>query len=185
MNILRTSLDGLLVVDPHVFEDPRGSFMETYHKLGYAEAGIDRIFVQDNLSHSVQAALRGLHYQVDHPQAKLVQVIKGAIFDVAVDIRRGSPTFGQWASVELSDRNRRQIFIPEGFAHGFCVLTETAYVVYKCTEFYAPDDEGGILWSDRKIGIDWPVTDPLVSAKNSQYPCLNDVPPKRLPTYER
>lgn len=183
MNISMTPLKGVLIIQPRVFEDPRGCFMETYQQGRYAEAGINRAFVQDNLSRSVRGTLRGLHYQLNHPQAKLVQVVRGAVFDVAVDIRRGSPAFGKWTGVELSDRNNRQLFIPEGFAHGFCVISETAYVIYKCTDFYNPDDEAGILWSDPDIGIDWQVSGPLLSAKDSQYPRLHDVPPERLPLY--
>ena len=157
--------------------------METYHQIRYSDTGIKGTFVQDNLSHSILGTLRGLHYQLHHAQAKLVQVINGAIFDVAVDIRQGSPSFGQWTGVHISDENRHQIFVPEGFAHGFCVLSETADVIYKCTDFYVLDDEGGILWSDPGIGIDWPIADPLLSDKDSQYPCLKDVPPGRLPVY--
>jgi len=184
VNILPTSLNGVFIIEPRIFEDARGCFLETYHQKKYEEAGIDRIFVQDNLSYSVRNTLRGLHYQNKHAQAKLVQVIKGSVYDVAVDIRKGSPTFGQWAGAELNDENRRQMFVPEGFAHGFCVLSETAYVSYKCSDLYAPDDEGGILYSDPDIGIEWPMSDFLLSDKDSQYPCLNDVPSELLPVYE-
>jgi len=184
MEITETSLPGVVIVEPHVFEDRRGFFMETYHQKRYSEDGIDAIFVQDNLSHSVGGILRGLHYQLKHPQAKLVQVISGAIFDVAVDIRRGSPTFGQWTGAHLSVENHRQIFIPEGFAHGFCVLSETADVIYKCTDFYAPADEGGILWSDPDISIHWPIADLILSEKDNNYPRLKDVPEERLPIYK-
>jgi dTDP-4-dehydrorhamnose 3,5-epimerase len=184
MKIISTSLPGVYIIEPAVFEDQRGFFMETYHQTRYTEAGIGRIFVQDNISHSVRGTLRGLHYQLHHPQAKLIHVIKGSIFDVVVDIRRGSPHFGQWAGAHLSDENKYQLFVPEGFAHGFCVLSEIADVVYKCTEFYAPDDEGGILWSDPAVAIDWPVSEPLLSAKDGQLPCLADVSPERLPLYE-
>ena len=184
MKVLKTSLPGVLVIEPQVFEDRRGFFMETYHQKRFSQTGLDYSFVQDNLSHSVRGILRGLHYQLKYPQAKLIQVIKGAIFDVAVDIQRGSPYFGQWTGVHVSDENRRQIFVPKGFAHGFCVLSETADVIYKCTDFYMPDDDEGILWSDPGIGINWPIADPLLSDKDSQYPCLSDVPPERLPVYE-
>lgn len=184
MEITETKLPGILIIEPHVFEDKRGFFIETYHQKRYSDVGIDGIFVQDNLSHSVSGILRGLHYQLKHPQAKLVQVLSGAIFDVAVDIRRGSPAFGQWTGVLLSVENHRQIFVPEGFAHGFCVLSETADVLYKCTDFYSPDDEGGILWSDPDIGIEWPISDPLLSDKDSGYPCLRDVPNERLQVFE-
>jgi dTDP-4-dehydrorhamnose 3,5-epimerase len=178
-------MDGVYVIEPAVFEDERGFFMETYHQKRYDEAGIKCSVVQDNLSHSAMGTLRGLHYQLHHAQAKLIQVIKGEIFDVAVDIRRGSPNFGKWAGVELSEENRRQIFIPQGFAHGFCVVSETADVVYKCTDLYAPDDEGGILWSDPGLAIDWPIAEPLLSDRDRQFPCLVDVPSERLPLYER
>jgi dTDP-4-dehydrorhamnose 3,5-epimerase len=184
MRITPSSLSEVLVIAPRVFEDDRGFFMETYQQRRYEEAGIRPVFVQDNLSHSVRRTLRGLHYQLHHPQAKMVQVIRGEIFDVAVDIRRGSPTFGNWTGVRLSDRNRRQVFIPEGFAHGFCVLSEEAAVLYKCSDFYAPEDEGGILWSDPALGIDWPVEEPLLSPKDGGYPCLAEVPIERLPVYE-
>ena len=157
--------------------------METYHRKRYEQFNIACIFVQENFSHSDHGILRGLHYQLHHPQAKLVQVMHGAIFDVAVDIRQGSPTFGKWVGAKISDKNRRQVFVPEGFAHGFCVLSETADVIYKCTDFYAPDDEGGILWSDPSIGITWPITNPLLSDKDSSYPYLKDIPPEHLPEY--
>jgi dTDP-4-dehydrorhamnose 3,5-epimerase len=185
MKIISTSLPGVLVIEPSIFADKRGFFMEIYHQIRYTELGIEANFVQDNLSQSVEGTLRGLHYQLFHAQAKLVQVIKGAIFDVAVDIRRGSPTFGQWTGINLSEKNERQVFIPEGFAHGFCVLSDKAKVIYKCTDFYAPDDEGGILWSDPDLAIDWPLTVPLLSAKDSQYPRLTEVPRERLPIYKK
>ena len=184
MKILPSSLPEILIIEPSVFQDERGFFMETYQQRRYTEAGIESIFVQDNLSRSVHGTLRGLHYQVKHAQAKLIQVIRGAIFDVAVDIRRGSPYFGQWEGVDLSDENRRQLFLPEGFAHGFCVLSESAYVLYKCTDFYAAEDEGGILWADPDLAIKWPISEPLLSEKDSQLPCLADIPPERLPVYE-
>ena len=155
--------------------------METYHQRRYTESGINCNFVQDNLSRSVRGTLRGLHYQLQQAQAKLIQVIKGVVFDVVVDIRCGSPSFGQWAGVNLSEENKRQLFVPQGFAHGFCVLSEAAEVVYKCTDFYAPEDEGGILWSDPDIAIDWPIANPLLSDKDSRLPYLADVPPERLP----
>jgi dTDP-4-dehydrorhamnose 3,5-epimerase len=181
MKIIATSLEGVLIVEPAVFKDDRGFFMETYHQTRYSTGGIRRTFVQDNLSYSVQGTLRGLHYQVKHAQAKLIQVIKGEIFDVVVDIRPASPAFGQWVGFHLSEQNQRQIFVPEGFAHGFCVLSPSAHCLYKCSDFYAPDDEGGILWSDPGIGIDWPVENPIISAKDEKYPLLKDVPLERLP----
>ena len=184
MKILPSSLPEILIIEPSVFQDERGFFMETYQQRRYTEAGIESIFVQDNLSRSVGGTLRGLHYQVKHAQAKLIQVIEGTIFDVALDIRRGSPYFGQWTSVHLSDENRRQLFLPEGFAHGFCVLSESALVVYKCTDYYAAEDEGGVLWSDPTLAIAWPLSEPLLSEKDSLLPCLADILPERLPVYE-
>ena len=183
MQVTPTSLPGVLIVEPNIFTDKRGFFMEIYHLRRYTEFGMEPVFVQDNMSYSVQGTLRALHYQLPYAQAKLVQVITGTIFDVAVDIRRTSPTFGQWVGVHLSDENRHQLFIPEGFAHGLCVLSETAYVLYKCTDFYAPDAERGILWSDPALGIDWPVKDPLISPRDSQFPLLRDVSAEFLPVF--
>jgi len=183
MRTVSTSLPGVLVVEPQVFDDKRGFLMEVYQQRRYTEAGIEPTFVQDNFSLSLRGTLRGLHYQLQHPQAKLVQVIRGSIYDVVVDIRRGSPSFGHWAGTHLSDENKHQLFLPEGFAHGFCVLSETAYVLYKCTDFYTPDDDWGILWSDPAFAIDWPVSEPLLSEKDSQFPCLADVPVERLPLF--
>jgi len=183
MKVLPTKLDGVYIIEPQVFYDDRGFFLETYHQSRYAESGINCNFVQDNLSRSVRGTLRGLHYQLEYAQAKLIQVIKGVVFDVVVDIRQDSPNFGQWAGVNLSDENKRQLFVPEGFAHGFCVLSEAADVVYRCTDFYAPEDEGGILWSDPDLAIDWPIEKPLLSDKDSRLPRLADVPPERLPVY--
>jgi dTDP-4-dehydrorhamnose 3,5-epimerase len=177
------SLPGVLLIEPMVFEDDRGFFMETYHGRKYGEAGIDQAFVQDNHSHSRRFTLRGLHYQLNHPQAKLVYVITGEILDIAVDIRRGSPTFGRWTGTLLSAKNRRQLFIPAGFAHGFCVLSETADVIYKCTDLYAPGDEYGILWSDPTIDVVWPIENPFLSEKDKKNPRLEDVPEENLPVY--
>ncbi len=185
MRFTETSLPGVLVIEPDVFKDDRGFFMETFHQRKYGDAGIDRIFVQDNYSHSKRCTLRGLHYQLINAQAKLVYVITGEIFDVAVDIRQGSPTFGQWAGTVLSAENKRQIFVPEGFAHGFCVLSETADVIYKCSDLYAPGDEYGISWADQTIGIDWPIEAPVVSNKDTQNPSLSGVPKGLLPVYKR
>jgi dTDP-4-dehydrorhamnose 3,5-epimerase len=173
MQITKTPLQGLLIIDPEVFGDERGYFLETHHQNRYRDAGIDRIFVQDNLSFSGKNTLRGLHFQRTRPQAKLVQAVTGEIFDVAVDIRPGSATFGQWSGVHLSERNKRQLFVPEGFAHGFCVLSDSAHIIYKCSDEYVPQDEGGILWSDPAIGIAWPVKNPLLSAKDRRFPCLS------------
>jgi dTDP-4-dehydrorhamnose 3,5-epimerase len=183
MKVISTSLKDVLLIEPSVFEDKRGFFMETYQKEIYRELGIDSDFVQDNLSFSFRGTLRGLHYQLPHAQAKLVQVITGEIFDVTVDIRRDSPTFGQWTGVRLSDKNKRQVYIPEGFAHGFCVLSEPAIFTYKCSDFYSPDCDRGVLWSDPDIGVDWPVENPVLSEKDRKYNYLKDIPLKHLPTY--
>lgn len=183
MKVFPSPLEEVLVVEPDLFEDSRGFFMETYQKQRYAKEGMDCVFVQDNFSFSSQHTLRGLHYQINHPQAKLIYVIKGAIFDVAVDVRSGSPTFGQWTGFELTDENRRQLFVPEGFAHGFCVISKTAYVAYKCTDFYSPKDERGVLWSDPDIDIKWPCLKPDLSAKDKQFACLKDLSSKSLPVY--
>jgi len=184
MNIIKTPLEGVLIIEPDVFEDSRGYFLETYQQKKYSALGIDPVFGQDNLSCSVRGTLRGLHYQLNRPQAKLVQAVKGVVFDVAVDIRVGSPMFGKWTGVELSDVNRRQLFIPQGFAHGFSVLSETAYFIYKCSNFYDPEDEEGILWSDPEVGIDWRVKNPLLSSKDALYACLSKIPLNRLPVYK-
>jgi len=175
MNIIPTSLKGLLIMEPNVFEDKRGYFLEMHHQERFQSAGLDANFVQDNLSFSKKGTLRGLHFQINHPQAKLVQAVTGEIFDVAVDIRSESPTFGKWSSALLSEENKRQLFIPEGFAHGFCVLSESAHVAYKCSDYYSHEDEGGILWSDPAIDIDWPVENPTLSEKDQQYPFLTDL----------
>ena len=181
---IKTDIPGVMLLEPKVFKDSRGFFMETFHQNKYAEMGIDHAFIQDNYSHSTQGTLRGLHYQLKHPQEKLIYVITGEIFDVAVDIRQGSPTFGQCVGEYLSDQNKRQIFIPEGFAHGFCVTSETADVLYKTTDLYNPDDEYGVLWSDPDIGVDWPVEVPIVSDKDKQYPRLRNAIETQLPIYE-
>ena len=184
MNILETALEEVKIVEPRIFQDDRGMFYESYQRRRYREeAGIDRNFVQDNVSFSTRGTLRGLHYQLPHMQAKLVQVLKGEVFDVAVDIRRGSPTFGQWVGVLLSDSNCRQLFIPEGFAHGFCTLTERVICIYKCSEFYMPNSEKGILWSDPDLNINWPIKNPILSRKDQMYSRLKDIPLGDLPSY--
>lgn len=185
MKVIPTGLDKVLIIEPAVFQDRRGCFMETYHQKRYAEYGMDIPFVQDNLSYSLQGTLRGLHYQIEQEQGKLVQAIKGEVFDVAVDIRLGSPTFGQWTFKRLSGANMHQFYIPKGFAHGFCVISEDAVVVYKCTDFYNPKVERGILWSDPEIGIAWPIKDPLLSPKDNSYPRLKDIPEVDLPIYNK
>lgn len=185
MRVVPTELEGVLLIEPDLFEDQRGLFMETYQQRRYREFGIDAAFVQDNLSFSVAGTLRGLHYQIRHPQAKLVQAVTGEIFDVAVDIRRGSPGFGRWTGVRLSGKNGKQMWIPAGFAHGFCVISPTARVWYKCSDIYHGDDEGGINWQDPDIGIAWPVRDPILSDKDRQFPCLAEIPSGRLSVWER
>jgi dTDP-4-dehydrorhamnose 3,5-epimerase len=180
MNITETHLPGVLLIEPKVVGDARGFFMETYHARRYGEAGLNAAFVQDNLSFSRRGTLRGLHYQNPHAQGKLVYVIQGEVFDVAVDIRAGSPTFGQWLGTTLSADNKRQLYMPPGFAHGFCVTSETALFAYKCTDFYDAAAEGSILWNDPAIGIAWPVSDPLLSDKDRRAPPLKDVPRERL-----
>ena len=172
MKFTETSLPGVFLIQLDVFEDQRGYFMETYHHEKYVSGGIDRVFVQDNHSYSIKGTLRGLHYQFPHTQGKLVLALSGEIYDVAVDIRSGSPTFGKWIGVYLSSENRHQIYIPEGFAHGFCVTSESASVLYKCTDFYYPQHDKGILWSDPGLGIDWPVKEPLISPKDANLPVL-------------
>ncbi|MDJ0723213.1 MAG: dTDP-4-dehydrorhamnose 3,5-epimerase [Desulfobacterales bacterium] len=180
MEIQATPIDGVWVLTPRVFSDPRGFFMETFQRERFAAAGLPSDFVQDNLSFSSRNTLRGLHFQTPRAQAKHVQVIQGEIFDVAVDIRLGSPTFGQWFGIKLSSANNQQMLIAAGLAHGFCVTSETAHVLYKCTDFYAPEAEGGVLWSDPDIGIDWPVENPLLSEKDRQYPRLKALPREML-----
>ncbi|MGB5261338.1 MAG: dTDP-4-dehydrorhamnose 3,5-epimerase [Gammaproteobacteria bacterium] len=160
------------MIEPDVFGDERGFFMETWHQAKFAEHGIAGTFVQDNHSRSAQGVLRGLHYQLRHPQGKLVRAVNGAVYDVTVDIRRGSPRFGQWAGVELSDDNRRQVYVPPGFAHGFCVLTEQVDFIYKCTDFYVPEDEHGIAWNDPALAIAWPRMDYTLSERDRQLPNL-------------
>jgi dTDP-4-dehydrorhamnose 3,5-epimerase len=182
MKIHPAPINGLLILEPFVHGDHRGFFMETYQKERYGSVGIDCAFVQDNLSFSVQGTLRGLHYQYPHAQAKLVQLLQGEVFDVAVDIRKGSADFGKWFGIRLSQDNRLQFFIPEGFAHGFCVISPTALFAYKCTDYYSPENEKGILWSDPDIGIDWPAATPLLSDKDKAYPGLKSVPAQRLPS---
>lgn len=173
MNVVETEIPGVLLIEPKVFGDHRGFFLETYNRKRYREAaGIDAEFVQDNHSRSKKGILRGLHYQIRHPQGKLVWCIVGSIFDVAIDLRPGSTTFGRWVGAHLSSENKKQIWVPPGFAHGFCVTSDFAEVIYKCTDLYDPADEGGIIYNDPTIGIDWPVTDPILSAKDAALPVL-------------
>jgi len=179
MIIRQTPLAGVLHIEPKVFGDARGFFVETYREQHFMEFGVPA-FVQDNHSRSMHGVLRGLHYQLRQPQGKLVMVARGAVFDVAVDIRKGSPTFGQWYGAVLSDENHHQLFIPPGFAHGFCVLSADADFLYKCTDYYAPQSERAIIWNDPDIGIDWPLPEPRLSAKDSRAPRLRDVLPEDL-----
>ncbi len=171
MNILPTSIPDLILIEPKVFGDERGFFLESYHELQYAQIGIPCHFVQDNHSGSRQGILRGLHYQIRQPQGKLVRVIAGEIFDVAVDLRKSSPTFGKWAGCTLSAHNKQQLWVPPGFAHGFYVVSDWAEVLYKTSDFYAPEHERTLLWNDPEIGVQWPLlpgTEPVLSAKDTQ-----------------
>jgi dTDP-4-dehydrorhamnose 3,5-epimerase len=183
MKVIETELDGVLIIEPEVFNDARGHFLETYNQNRYRECGIISDFVQDNLSFSKKGTLRGLHYQYPKGQAKLVNVAHGKVYDVTVDIRKGSPSFGKWFATHLSEENKRQLFIPAGFAHGFYAVSDYAVFTYKCSDYYAPDCEGGVLWSDPDLSIDWPVKDPLISAKDAQNPLLKDILVKNLPSY--
>lgn len=184
MKVTPTRLKEVLLIEPQVFGDARGYFLETYQQQRYAETGMPGNFVQDNISFSQRHILRGLHYQHPQGQAKLVQVLDGEVFDVAVDIRQGSPTFGQWAGVTLSSQTHCQLYIPPGFAHGFYVLSPTALFIYKCSDYYAPRHEGGICWNDPDLNIQWPGDQPILSEKDKVHPFLKDVPLQRLPRYE-
>ncbi len=183
MQVSDTELPGVLLVEPKVFGDQRGFFIETFHADRYHEFGIPGPFIQDNHSRSHKGVLRGLHFQLRHAQGKLVRVSQGATYDVAVDIRRGSPTFGRWCGRTLSEDNHHQLYIPPGFAHGFCSLTDTVDFMYKCTDFYHPEDEGGVLATDPDIGIEWPMKDFQLSEKDTRYPRLRDLPADQLPEY--
>jgi len=180
MNVIACELEGLLIIEPQVFGDTRGFFLETWNQRRYSEAGLKTGFVQDNISFSRRGALRGLHCQNPLPQAKLVSVLRGAVFDVAVDLRRSSRTFGKWHGLELSAENKRQFFIPAGFSHGFLVLSDNAMFHYKCSDFYSPKDELTIRWDDPDIGIAWPVKEPTLSEKDAKGLRLRDVPSERL-----
>lgn len=172
IKVTKCEIEGLYVIEPSVYKDERGYFMETYNQDDFKEAGLDMVFVQDNQSMSTRGVLRGLHFQKKHSQGKLVRAIRGSVFDVAVDIRPGSKTFGKWFGVELSAENKKQFYISEGFAHGFLVLTEEAEFAYKCTDFYHPEDEGGLQWNDPQIGIDWPITkdmELIISEKDKKW----------------
>ena len=181
MKFLPEAIPGVIVVEPDVHKDVRGFFLETYHAEKYRAGGIADVFVQDNQSRSAGGTVRGLHLQLKHPQGKLIRVIEGEIFDVAVDVRRGSPTFGRWVGVTLSAANFRQCYIPQGFAHGFAVVSEVAEVEYKCTDVYDAGSEIGIAWDDPAIGIAWPVSNPVLSDRDQRHPRLADV--VELPKY--
>ena len=186
MKRIETALPGVCILEPALHGDHRGFFMEVYNQRTLEQLGISCKFVQDNHSRSIHGVVRGLHYQLGQPQDKLVRVLLGEVFDVSVDLRRGSPTFGQHVSVVLSAENRRMLFVPKGFAHGFCVISEYAEFVYKCSDFYAPAEERGILWSDEALGIAWPLEGvaPIVSSKDEAYGTLAARSPADLPVYE-
>lgn len=181
MRVLETGLDGVVIIEPKVHGDERGFFQESWKASSYGDYGLPSVFSQANVSRSVRGVLRGLHYQFQQPQGKLVSVFEGRIFDVAVDIRRGSESFGQWAGVELSAENHRQLYIPEGFAHGFIVLSESALFHYHCTNEYAHQFDAAIAWNDPDIDVKWPIEPDSISAKDRAAPLLRDVPPERLP----
>jgi len=183
MNVTKTALASVLIIDPKVFGDERGFFLETFHESRYAEHGVPahEHFVQDNHSRSTKGVLRGLHYQINKPQGKLVRVATGRVFDVAADVNPDSATFGQWVGVELSEDNHRQLWIPPGYAHGFCVLSEIADFEYKCTGLYDSNDEGGIVWNDAGLAVEWPIRQPLVSEKDAALPALKEADRAWLP----
>lgn len=185
MKVERGTLEGVLLFEPKVHGDERGFFVETYNAARYAEAGLPDAFVQDNVSRSAKGVLRGLHLQHPQGQGKLVQVLDGAVYDVAVDVRVGSPTFGRWMGVHLDSTRKNQIYVPVGFAHGFCVTSDHALLSYKCTDLYAPDHELGVAWNDPGLSIDWPLEgEPTVSGRDQAHPRLRDIPRDRLPRYE-
>ena len=183
MKVIKTKLEGAVVFEPKVFGDERGFFMETFNQQRYQDAGLNVKFVQSNLSKSSKGVLRGLHFQNPNPQGKLVQIIVGEVFDVAVDIRKGSPTFGQWHGEILSAENHKQFYIPEGFAHGFCVTSEVAIFSYMCTNLYDAASDNSLLWNDPKIGIEWPVSQPSLSEKDKNAITLDTINPNKLPNY--
>ncbi len=171
INVTKCEIEGLYIIEPTVFKDERGYFVETYHRNDFVEKGLDMVFVQDNQSMSTKGVLRGLHFQKEHPQGKLVRVLRGEVFDVAVDLRKDSETYGKWFGLVLSAENKKQFYISEGFAHGFLVLSEEAEFAYKCTDFYHPGDEGGVIWNDPDIGIEWPIEgmDLIISEKDRNW----------------
>ncbi len=183
MKLIETAMSGCKVIEPAVFGDDRGFFFETWNADRFGEHGLPTAFVQSNVSGSAKGVLRGLHYQWPRPQGKLVTVLEGEVYDVAVDIRRGSPTFGRWEAVVLSAENKRQFWIPEGFAHGFAVLSERALFSYLCTDVYVKESDAGIRWNDADIAVDWPISVPTLSAKDEVAPFLKDIPEDRLPVF--
>jgi dTDP-4-dehydrorhamnose 3,5-epimerase len=183
VNVVETELPGVLIIEPKVFGDERGFFMESWNGRRYEEAGLPGRFVQDNLSYSAHGVLRGLHFQNPDPQGKLVSVLQGEVFDVAVDIRVGSPTFGKWTGTTLSAENKRQFYVPPNFAHGFVVTSEAALFFYKCTDYYAPASERTVLWNDPDISIEWPIAEPTLSDKDRAAPPLREMPEEALPRY--
>jgi dTDP-4-dehydrorhamnose 3,5-epimerase len=185
MQVTPQSFPEILLIEPRVFRDRRGHFWEIFQARRYSEYGLPADFVQDNLSYSLQGVVRGLHYQLRFPQGKLVVPLAGEIWDVVVDIRRGSPGFGKWLAVTLTADACRQLYVPPGFAHGFAAVSSEATVLYKCTDFYHPEDEYGIIWSDPDLAIPWPAAAPVLSDKDGQYPRLRDLAPEQLPFYER
>jgi dTDP-4-dehydrorhamnose 3,5-epimerase len=184
LQITETSLPGVLLIQPRVYEDTRGFFMETYRADAMRAAGVDETFVQDNHSRSSHAVLRGLHYQLRRPQAKLCRVVHGEVLDVAVDIRVGSPHFGKWLGAVLSAENKRALYLPKGFAHGFVVRSERADLLYKCSEYYDAPDDGGVLWNDPALGIEWDTPSPILSAKDAEFLPLAQIARERLPLYQ-
>ncbi len=183
MKVIPTTLPGCTIIEPAVFGDARGFFYETWNAARFAEHGLPTNFVQSNVSSSAKGVLRGLHYQWPRPQGKLVSVMEGEVYDVAVDIRCGSPTFGRWEAVILSAANKRQFWIPEGFAHGFAVLSERALFSYLCTDVYVKEADASVRWNDADIAVDWPISTPTLSSKDEQAPFLQDIPAERLPVY--
>ncbi len=175
MRFHSTEIDGMYLIEPQVFKDERGFFLEIFHAERFKEAGINCSFVQDNHSRSTKGVLRGLHYQLTQPQGKLVRVAKGEVFDVGVDIRKGSPTFGKWAGYKISSENKRMLYLPPGLAHGFCVLSDEADFLYKCTDFYSREDERGLAWNDPEINIKWPINNPILSDKDKLNPALDSI----------
>ncbi|MBO67421.1 MAG: dTDP-4-dehydrorhamnose 3,5-epimerase [Acidiferrobacteraceae bacterium] len=176
MKLIGTPLEGVVIIETKVFSDERGSFSEVFNARDFSAVGLPEQFVQDNHSQSSKGVLRGLHYQYPRWQGKLIRVVVGKVFDVAVDIRRSSPTFGQWFGLELSSENHKQLYVPPGFAHGFCTLSSTAELSYKCTALYDPSEDAAVLWNDPDINIDWPVSNPLLSPKDSSAPLLSELP---------